>query len=50
MVCKREKIAPTPEIVKRKALKTKLVLEKVDREDRRLLQNLRRAAFVDIRL
>ena len=50
MVCKREKMAPTPEIVKRKALKTKLVLEKVDREDRRLLQNLRRAAFVDIRL
>ncbi|MDV7340162.1 peptidylprolyl isomerase [Terasakiella sp. A23] len=50
MVCKREKLPAPPEVKVRKDLKEKIRQEKIAREDRRLLQQIRRAAFVDIRL
>ena len=50
MVCERQKVAPVPEIAKKKSIKQRLRLEKIGRESRRLMQKLRRSAFVDIRL
>jgi peptidyl-prolyl cis-trans isomerase SurA len=50
MVCSREKEAPIPDVAKRKAIQENLRFERIGREDRRLLQKLRRAAFVDVRL
>lgn len=50
MVCERENVAPMPDIAKRKIIKNSLRTERIGRENRRLLQKLRRAAFVDIRL
>ena len=50
MVCDRQKVAPTPEIAKRKEIRQRLRMEKIAREETRQLQQLRRAAFVDIRL
>lgn len=50
MVCEREKTTPMPEVAKRKIIKKKLRMERLGREDRRLMQKLRRDAFVDIRL
>lgn len=50
MVCERDKVAALPEVAKKKNIERQLRLEKVGREDRRLLQKLRRSAFVDIRL
>jgi len=50
MVCKRAPVPAKPEIAVRRELKKQLRLEKIARESRRLLQQLRRSAFVDIRL
>ncbi|WP_417795739.1 peptidylprolyl isomerase [Terasakiella pusilla] len=52
MVCDRRQAAATaePEIAKRREIENRLRLEKIGREERRLLQQERRSAFVDIRL
>ncbi|NVK17625.1 MAG: peptidylprolyl isomerase [Methylocystaceae bacterium] len=50
MVCKRQEVAKSPEIAKRKAIQQRLRQEKIGRENRRLIQQERRSAFVDIRL
>jgi peptidyl-prolyl cis-trans isomerase SurA len=50
MVCDRFTEEAMPEVAKRKAISQKLLSEKLAREDRRLLQKLRRDAIVDIRL
>lgn len=50
MVCERQEITDQPEIAQRKAIQQRLRQEKIGREDRRLLQQERRSAFVDIRL
>ena len=52
MVCDRRQVAATaePEIAKRREIENRLRLEKIGREERRLLQQERRSAFVDIRL
>ncbi|WP_135076845.1 peptidylprolyl isomerase [Terasakiella sp. SH-1] len=50
MVCKRQPVAKVPEIAKKNRIKQSLRMEKIGREGRRLLQKLRRNAFVDIRL
>lgn len=50
MVCDRQKVAPMPEVAKRKEIRQRLRMEKIAREEIRQLQQLRRSAFVDIRL
>nr|WP_240492919.1 peptidylprolyl isomerase [Candidatus Terasakiella magnetica] len=50
MVCERKPVPKTPDIAKKKRLKQHLRMEKIGRENRRILQRLRRNAFVDIRL
>lgn len=50
MVCERRQAPAQPEIAKRREIENRLRLEKIGREERRLLQQERRAAFVDIRL
>lgn len=49
-ICDRKAAPVKPEIAKRKEIQNALKQEKYGREERRILQKLRRDAFVDIRL
>lgn len=50
MPCLIQTPPETPEAIKRDAIKQKLFVEKIMREERRVMQTLRRKAIVDIRL
>jgi len=50
MMCERAPLPTKPEIAIRREVKQQLRIEKIGRESRRVLQQLRRSAFVDIRL
>jgi peptidyl-prolyl cis-trans isomerase SurA len=49
MICNRAPVPTKPEITIRNELKRELRIEKINRESRRQLQQLRRSAFVDLR-
>ncbi|MCW9033647.1 MAG: peptidylprolyl isomerase [Rhodospirillales bacterium] len=50
MVCKRENPKETNEIVKRQNIKNRLQSKKMGMIDRQLMRDLRRSAFIDIRI